>query len=87
MITNDLVCAMTNLFLGNVEEGHEVEVSELSYIKMTDENGQPVVVGETVTTLKDPHGNIRKITTIESYDADSGEILQIILKNSAFNIT
>ena len=37
---------------------------------MTGEDGNHVVVGETVTTLKDPQGNIRKIATIESYEVD-----------------
>ena len=42
-------------------------------MKKTDENGQSIVIGESVTTtLKDPQGNVRKITTIESYDEDKG---------------
>ena len=47
--------------------------SKPTYVKKTDENGQSIVIGESVTTtLKDPQGNVRKITTIESYDADKG---------------
>ena len=41
---------------------------------MTDVNGQSIVIGETVTTtLKDPQGNVRKITTVESYKTGKGE--------------
>ena len=41
---------------------------------MRDENGQSIVIGETITTtLKDPQGNVRKITTVESYKNGKGE--------------
>lgn len=44
---------------------------EIMIIKKTDEYGQSILVGETVTTLKDPHGNIRKIATIETFDENN----------------
>ena len=53
--------------------GYDPVDSKPTYVKKTDENGESIVIGESVTTtLKDPQGNVRKITTIESYDADKG---------------
>ena len=49
-----------------------MEVSELIIVKKTDESGHSMIVGETVTTLKDPKGNIRKIATIETFDDSDG---------------
>ena len=43
-------------------------------MKIKDESGESIVIGEkTTTTLKDPQGNVRKITTIETYKADNGK--------------
>ena len=55
-----------------------MEVSELIFVKKTDENGHSVVVGETVTTLKDPNGNIRKIATIETVDSDESKFFVLL---------
>jgi len=47
--------------------------SEPSYVKKTNERGESIIIGETVTTtLKDPQGNVRKITTVESYPTETG---------------
>ena len=44
-------------------------------MKIKDESGESIVIGEkTTTTLKDPQGNVRKITTIDTYKADSGKL-------------
>ena len=43
-------------------------------MKIKDESGESIVIGEKITTtLKDPQGNVRKITTIDTYKADSGK--------------
>ena len=58
---------------GNVDEYDPVD-SKPSYVKMTSQDGQSIVIGETVTTtLKDPQGNVRKITTVESYKTGKGK--------------
>ena len=61
----------------NGKGDNPMDISELIFIKKTDENGHSVVVGETVTTLKDPHGNIRKIATIETVDSDEGKFFEL----------
>ena len=44
-------------------------------MKIKDESGESIVIGEKITTtLKDPQGNVRKITTIDTYKADSGKL-------------
>ena len=54
-------------------DGYDPVDSKPTYVKKTDENGQSIVIGESVTTtLKDPQGNVRKITTIETYETDKG---------------
>ena len=54
-------------------DGYDPVDSKPTYVKKTDENGQTIVIGESVTTtLKDPQGNVRQIKTIESYETDKG---------------
>ena len=44
-------------------------------MKIKDESGESIVIGEKITTtLKDPQGNVRKITTIDTYKEDSGKL-------------
>ena len=54
-------------------DGYDPVDSKPTYVKKTDENGQTIVIGESVTTtLKDPQGNVRQIKTLESYETDKG---------------
>ena len=65
---------------GDIEKPHNsdlanqnIQLDETIYVKRVEEGGKEIFVGETVTTLKDPNGNIRKISTIETIDGHEGK--------------
>ena len=72
-----LKCLFFTICLGEDLVKYQPIDSEPSYVKKTNERGESIIIGETVTTtLKDPQGNVRKITTVESYPTETGEYIE-----------